>query len=74
MDDKRERKNRMADASLTVEAAIMIPLMMFLLAGVMNLGIDLYVECRDTAIEIEAEDALDVVGLFRLVTLNRADT
>lgn len=50
--------------SLTIEAALMIPLALLLFMMAMNGGIQLYQECRDTAISISEEEKMDVINMF----------
>lgn len=50
--------------SLTVEAAIVVPLVLFVFVLAMQSGISMYTECRDTAAAIREEEELDIVKLF----------
>lgn len=50
--------------SFTVEAALVIPLWLALCILAAASGVQLYLECRDTALEIEAEENMDAVRLF----------
>lgn len=50
--------------SLTVEASLVLPLLLFLLATAINAGIALYSDCRDTVHAVEREETLDAVRLF----------
>ncbi len=57
---------RKVDGSLTVEASLIIPLLLFLIVIAIRGGVDLYLECRATVECLEQETPLDVVGLFYL--------
>lgn len=57
---------RKIDGSLTVEAALIIPLLLFLIVIAIRGGVDLYLECRATVEYLEQEEPLDAVGLFYL--------
>lgn len=52
--------------SLTVEAAIMIPLLLFLIVAAIDGGVELYLECRNTVTALEEEKTTDTVRLFYL--------
>lgn len=52
--------------SLTVEAAIMIPLLLFLIVTAINGGVELYLECQNMVTELESEEKTDAVRLFYL--------
>ncbi|MBO5068951.1 MAG: pilus assembly protein [Roseburia sp.] len=52
------------NGSLTIEAAMILPLVLMLFAMAMNGGIRLYQECRDTAISIREEEEIDVITMF----------
>ncbi len=57
---------RKVDGSLTVEASLIIPLLLFLIVIAIRGGVDLYLECRATVECLEQEPPLDAVGLFYL--------
>ena len=48
--------------SLTIEAALVVPLVLALFAFAMKSGIQMYTECRDTALAIEQE--IEAVKMF----------
>ncbi len=50
--------------SLTIEAAIILPLVLLLFGAAMDGGIQMYTECRDTAVSIAEEKEIDTVKLF----------
>lgn len=50
--------------SLTVEAAIVIPLVLFLVVFAIDGGVELYLECHNTVMSLEAEEKVDTVRLF----------
>lgn len=50
--------------SLTVEAAVVVPLVLFVFALAMQSGLSMYTECRDTAVLIQEERKPDVVKMF----------
>lgn len=50
--------------SFSIEAAIIVPMLVFLFAITINCGIEMYTECRDMAIGIYEEEELDIVALF----------
>ena len=50
--------------SFSIEAAIIVPMLVFLFAITINCGMEMYTECRDMAIEIQKEEELDIVTLF----------
>ncbi len=52
--------------SLTVEAAVMIPLVLFLTVTAVRGGVELYQECRATVQELEAEQEIRIVRLLYL--------
>lgn len=52
--------------SLTVEASIMIPMLLFLLAGAIRISVEMYLECRDMVVALEAEEEPDTLQLFYL--------
>lgn len=52
--------------SLTVEAAIVIPLLLFLIVAAIDGGVELYLACRNTVIALEEEEKTDTVRLFYL--------
>lgn len=55
---------RKVGGSLTVEAAIMIPLLLFVFAIAIESGMKMYMECQDTVLELESEEKIDVVQMF----------
>lgn len=55
---------RVEKGSLTVEAAIVFPIVLIFFAMTMRLGITLYEECRETAIAVMEEPELDTVETF----------
>lgn len=50
--------------SLTIEAALIVPILLFVLSIVMQMGITMYSECKDTAAEIKQEKELEIVEMF----------
>ena len=50
--------------SLTIEAALVVPLVLALFAFAMKSGIQMYTECRDTALAIGQEQEIDAVNIF----------
>lgn len=52
--------------SLTVEAAVIIPLLLFLIVAAIDGGVELYLECRNMATKLESEEKTDVVQLLYL--------
>lgn len=50
--------------SFTIEAAIIVPMLVFLFAITINCGLEMYTECRDMAVKIQEEEELDIVTLF----------
>lgn len=50
--------------SFSIEAAIIVPMLVFLFAITINCGMEMYTECRDMAIEIQKEEELEIVTLF----------
>ena len=52
--------------SLTVEAALMIPLVLFLTVTAVRGGVELYQECRATVQALEAEQEIQIVRLLYL--------
>lgn len=57
-------KKREWNGSLTVEASIYIPMLLFLYLFVMRAGMELYTETREMAVQIQAEERVDVLKLF----------
>ncbi len=57
---------RKIDGSFTVEASLIIPLLLFLIVIAIRGGVDLYLECRATVECLEQEEHLDAVRLFYL--------
>lgn len=52
--------------SLTVEAAIVIPLLLFLVVAAIDGGVEMYLECRNTVAALEEEEKTDTVRLLYL--------
>ena len=52
--------------SLTIEAALVVPLVLALFAFAMKSGIQMYTECRDTALAIGQEQEIEAVKMFYL--------
>lgn len=52
------------NGSLTIEAAIILPLVLMVFVMAMNGGIRLYQECADTANSIREEAEIDVIRMF----------
>ena len=48
--------------SLTIEAALVVPLVLALFAFAMKSGIQMYTECRDTALAIGQEQEIEEAG------------
>lgn len=55
---------RKLSGSLTVEAAMILPLLLWVFGIAMSSGIQMYAECTDTAAAILEEPNLDVVKVF----------
>ena len=51
-------------ASMTVEASLILPLVLFMFGLVMQTGIAMYEECRDTAVAIQEESDVEIVETF----------
>lgn len=51
-------------ASITVEAAIIVPLVLFVFGLSMRSGIQLYLEFKDTVFEIMEDETMDAVQKF----------
>lgn len=51
-------------ASITVEAAIIVPLVLFVFGFSMRSGIQLYLEFKDTVFEIMEDETMDAVQKF----------
>ncbi len=49
-----------------MEAAIVIPLLLFLVLFVIDGGVEMYLECQNTVTALESEDKIDVVQLLYL--------
>ncbi len=54
------------NGSLTVEAALMIPLLLFLIVIAIESGVEMYLECQHTVTALEAEEKPHTVRLFYL--------
>ena len=52
------------NGSFTIEAAVVVPMFLFLFVIVISCGVEMYTECRDMAVEIQQEKELDTVTLF----------
>lgn len=52
--------------SLTVEAAMVIPLLLFLIVMAIDSGVQLYLECQDTIMALESEEEQNTIRLFYL--------
>lgn len=50
--------------SLTIEAALIFPIILFVFILAIQTGITMYTECRDTAIAIKGETDLEIVDTF----------
>lgn len=50
--------------SLTVEASVILPLLLFLLGMAMRGGIELYKEVKETSVLIEQEEQMNTVKSF----------
>lgn len=57
-------KKREWNGSFTVEASIYIPVLLFFYLFVMRVGMELYTETRETAVQIETEEKVEVLKLF----------
>lgn len=55
-----------AKGSLTVEAALVYPIVLLLMIFTMQTGLGMYTECRDTAVSILEEQDLDIIKKFYL--------
>lgn len=51
-------------ASITVEAAIIVPLVLFVFGLSMRSGIQLYLEFKDTVFEIMEDETMDAIQKF----------
>lgn len=49
---------------MTVEASLILPLVLFMFSFVMQMGITLYEECRNTAVAIQEEPDMEIVDTF----------
>ena len=58
------RNYKIMDGSLTVEAALILPIVLLLFAFVMQAGISLYSECGDTALSVEKEGGPETIKIF----------
>lgn len=47
-----------------MEASIYIPVLLFFCLFVMRVGMELYTETRETAVQIETEEKVEVLKLF----------
>lgn len=54
------------NGSMTVEAAIMIPMLLFLVASAIDGGVEMYLESQNSVLSLEKEEKIDVVELFYL--------
>lgn len=52
--------------SLTVEAALVYPILLLLMLFTLQTGLCMYTECRDTAVSILEEQDLDIIKIFYL--------
>lgn len=52
------------NASLTIEAALVVPMVIFLFAITMQTGLRLYTESKDLALAIAQEEDFDAVEMF----------
>lgn len=52
------------EGSLTIEAALIFPVVLFTFALVLHTGIDMHMELRETAYAIMEETDLDTVPMF----------
>lgn len=57
-------KKKEWNGSVTVEASIYVPMVIILYLFVMRAGMDLYTETKETALQIQAEEQVDVQKLF----------
>lgn len=57
-------KKREWNGSFTVEASIYIPVLLFFYLFVMRVGMELYTETREMAVQIETEEKVEVLKLF----------
>ncbi|MBD5555532.1 MAG: hypothetical protein HDQ95_09400 [Roseburia sp.] len=55
---------RKQKGSLTVEAALIVPLVLTVFALAVNAGISLYTECREMAAEAMVKEDIDAAELF----------
>ena len=53
-----------ANGSLTIEAALILPILLMLFALAMDGGIRLYQECQNTAISVREEEEIDIINMF----------
>lgn len=58
------RDRAMLQGSLTIEAAVIVPMLLMVFALAMNSGLVMYEECRETAVAIMEEPEADTVKLF----------
>ena len=54
------------EGSMTVEAALIIPLVLVMFAMTMTTGLQMYEECRETAVELGAGQDLNIIQKFYL--------
>lgn len=52
------------NASLTIEAALVVPMVIFLFAMTMQAGLTLYTESKDLALAVAQEEDFDAVEMF----------
>ena len=52
------------NGSFTIEASIYIPFLLFFYLSVMQVGMKLYTETKETAVQLQAEEQVDVLKLF----------
>lgn len=57
-------KKREWNGSFTVEASIYLPLLLFFYLFVMRAGMELYTETKETAVQIQTEEMVEVLKLF----------
>lgn len=57
-------KKREWNGSFTIEASVYIPLLLFFYLFVMRAGTELYTETRETAVQIQTEEQVEVLKLF----------
>ena len=62
------KKNKKVKASITVEAAFIIPMTLFLIVGGINIGYDMFQQARDASKIQEEIQKLDPVKIVRKCT------